>query len=362
MKSICFVCETPYQLLNTINYYCNRTELLDHTVDVYIGNVFFGFDRYVDALKDEGLFDNIYTYSYAAEKKKAKLLKYIQVAMPCVFVNSLIKEPFKIKDKAYSHVFVSNLTPMGKAIIAAFPEAKVCYYDDGIGSYRSKIGERGITKKHKTFYKLVGKDISCFWPQVMYLNNPEMSNNLWRVELKQLPLLREQSKTFIDMLKRIFGGYPEVYNTSKVLYLSQPVERPTPEENKKWAQIDREVVSQLKKKGNFILRPHPREKLQEDPQVVYDTSRSLWELICLDAITDDTILIGNCSTAQFMPKFLFDKEPVLILTYRMYVKPEYWAYGDGLYNSLKEKYRDKEKLIAVESPEEMTEAIDKWQK
>lgn len=112
------------------------------------------------------------------------------------------------------------------------------------------------------------------------------------------------------------------------------------------------------------MRFHPRMLKPEDSFLDFTVDRagSLWELICADQITDRHILISKCSTSQFIPKMLFDKEPWLIFTCRLY---EYVNKRDRrlrekdeeMINRAMDIYRNKEKIIVINSWKEIDSII-----
>jgi hypothetical protein len=89
-------------------------------------------------------------------------------------------------------------------------------------------------------------------------------------------------------------------------------------------------------------------------------SNDLWELICARQITDNHVLISGYSTAQFSPKFLYNKEPWLIFTFKLYTG----FFSDQKIESMQEVierirngYENKEKLLIPKNVEELKEAL-----
>ena len=110
-----------------------------------------------------------------------------------------------------------------------------------------------------------------------------------------------------------------------------------------------------------VIRCHPLEDIENGYKgFKIDRGDNLWELICLDIITDNHILVGDFSTAHIMPKIIFDKEPWLVFTVKKYLE----HYGEETVKSIieyicfiKKKYRKPEKVIIVENDDELASII-----
>ena len=66
MVHLCFVCETPFHLLNCINYSYHVRE--DVSVDLYVRQEDYLNEDMIDRVRNEGLFENVYSYSYEKDR------------------------------------------------------------------------------------------------------------------------------------------------------------------------------------------------------------------------------------------------------------------------------------------------------
>ncbi len=72
---------------------------------------------------------------------------------------------------------------------------------------------------------------------------------------------------------------------------------------------------------NVVVRMHPRQKDGfKNFKYELDATNNMWELMCSQEITDDNVLIGECSTAQFTPFIIANKQPWLIFLFKIYNK------------------------------------------
>ena len=81
---------------------------------------------------------------------------------------------------------------------------------------------------------------------------------------------------------------------------------------------------------------------------------------CLSNITNEHILVGDCSNAQFSPKILANKEPYLIFAYRLF-----YSYHDledpnnyeKQIDRIRKAYSRKDKILIPKNVEELRNAL-----
>ena len=117
----------------------------------------------------------------------------------------------------------------------------------------------------------------------------------------------------------------------------------------------------MKFKNNGIYRKHPRDTHETRLKFAEDQSCCLWELICGEIINDDNVLLSICSSAQIMPKILYDKEPWIIFTYKLYGLEKSNVYKNRfkpIIEMIKQKYRNMNKVVEPGSIKELEEVIN----
>lgn len=348
---ICAICETPYQVMTMMNYALNRTELLDHTIDLYVGSKFRSYLSVSENVSKEKVFDRVFTYDYSRANKMSDRLNFISA--PGKYISRLCDAD--LKSEKYSIIFISNLTTFAMSMILANPDSDLYYYDDGIGSYRIKVGPDYITSKKKMLFKLYKVDTGRFTPKYLYLNNTSMFIDGWDVPLVQMPPLSDISEEFDQIMSRVFGPIPDIYGENKTILLTDPIEIRDEALKAEQERKKAEVISLLAKM-NAVHRPHPRETVTEGPSSVIDRSGCLWEQVCMKKIDSEYTLIGTASTAMFSPKFFFDKEPRLIFLFKALdfrVDESFMQLLDKLVRS----YKNPEDIMVLDSIDDLSKVL-----
>ena len=250
----------------------------------------------------------------------------------------------KLKEKAYRNVYVSFFTPFTDSVRLMHPESEFIQYEDGVGSYCIDDLENrfrsGIFKRINRFF--MGGRLS-YNIKKMYLNHPECYGGDMFETLEAIPKFNNVSD-----LEKIFD-YKEndLYKKNKFIYLTQPLTETKIGEDA--ATIEKAILNTVN--NSVLLRVHPRQKSENYSDFNIDYVRNLWELECAKQINDSHILIGAFSTAQFTPKMLFDKEPTVIFTYKLY--GDFFENTEKTIEKLRLMYKNIGKIIVVENLEEL---------
>ena len=107
---------------------------------------------------------------------------------------------------------------------------------------------------------------------------------------------------------------------------------------------------------SFVVRLHPRQKEAEYEGFTLDKNRLLWELIVLQHINNRSVLIASFSTAQLVPKLLYNLEPALIFTYPLYLSDtssEVYNRIELAVENLKRIYSEPQKIAAIHEYSEL---------
>lgn len=356
MVRLCFICETPFQIMNCLNYMYHQTEFSDVVSDIYIGDKFYQFNDIVKRLQDESVFDHVYGYNYDIENGKISHYKnkINEIFFPKKYIQSLVTQKIEINKKLYDYIYISVTTHFGIAMVLGCPKARVRYYDDGLASYIGYIGPRYLPEKRKILYKIAGKDYWRLQPEALYVNNKKFCRSELTDNIQELFPVAESSKEFKQILYRIFDYQQEkLYDQKQIVYLSQPNEADDANEKK--------VLKILDLYKEFcMIRIHPRQNNAEYDDFAIDQQRGLWELVCVEQIHDDHVLIGQFSTAQVVPKLLFEKEPWLIFTYKLYIKDNSNVNLDKIETmimDLKNCYEKPDKIFVIENMEQLEKTL-----
>lgn len=356
------ICDTPYQLLNCINLILNQKEYHISQIDLFVGRQFKDCDRIIERLKREQLAGHIYGYN--CEKYASLAQRYMHKVYETFHlkkcIEAWVKEDFKMEENKYGTLFVSVYAVFQEAMRIACPNARVVFFDDGIGSYLDRVFPSRFSIR-KMFCRLLRQPFPDLFPEYIYVNNPLLYKSRYVNNVKTLVPIERMEKEQKELVSRIFDYKADDLYARKIICLLQPNDRKYLSDEKN----DKKMMSLLKKwKKDCLVRFHPRILKPEDLFLDFtvDRAESLWELICEDQITDGHILVSRCSTSQFIPKMLFDKEPWLIFTYRLY---EYVNKRDKrlrekdeeMINRAMDIYRNNEKIIVINSWKEIDSII-----
>lgn len=356
---ICFICETPYQVFNCVNI-ARMFSDTNHTLDIYIADCFQKSDQIGQALIAEGIFHSVNFYGYASFRKKISnhsIQKLYELCLPGRLLRRLY--PGNVQKNFYDRIFISTVSPFSTAMLSRMPAAKVAYYDDGLGSYLGGIGLPTFSKGRKLLSLLTGHNYKRFAPVAVYLNNTQFGNLKYDCELIQIANVFEPESEEMQQFKRIFGySVSPLYSDHSVILIDAP---DVDENDTAYEQTDKAVKQAIvAQTGDAFLRPHPRQKLIRSYGMRIDNSNNFWELLCAEQITDDSCLIGSFSTAQMSPKMLFNKEPYLIFTYKLFLKDGAASSADsveGLIQMLRQTYQNPQKIHVVESVNELASIL-----
>ncbi len=346
-----FLIDTPVQLLNAIKLICNIDGIV---ADVYIVPQFKNSNLIIERLKKSKLFNNVYVLEKPVSLRGYK--KYIEIifgilcpALYCSFVYKIY-----IKNK-YDKIYFSIPTKMFDIIIASSNCSNVIGIEDGTGSYVGDIFHDYINKKYVKVRDFLGRGYKV---STMYLNNPDFFYGSFDCNKIKIPNNSEQA---IQCIKEIFGYKASVlYEKYKIIYLNQP----TQDFFGKY-ENEKRIISSLSSifGKDILVRLHPRENNPElYSSMTLDNENNLWEIMAGASIKEEHVLIASFSTAQFIPKLLYDKEPIIIFTYKLFdgygiLRRKNW---EDLIDGLKRIYKKKNRIYVVGSIDELIILLNKY--
>lgn len=183
-------------------------------------------------------------------------------------------------------------------LLACSPDAVLELFDDGLGSY---VGD------------ILGPFSLSLAPRLaaVYLCAPELSHNDLQVVPKKLPISFDDAELVGDLCRIFLVDSRElsIYHGWHIVYLTQPTDGMARRE-----VLDEQVAGiLLQHADDVVVRPHPRDARNHHAGLTYDMSSIPWELACMFGIvSDDSMLIAECSTAQLTPRLLVGVQPRLV--------------------------------------------------
>lgn len=357
----CVICETPYNIFNAVKHFYGTSG--DYSTDIFIGdNLAYLFET----IKSVCLFDNVYIFKNHVDENFNKLAKALRSLNPRWSANNALEDNDKIK--RYDEIYIFSATKFPTDIIYSNRTAIVKYLEDGMDSYIGRICTKPcLSIKSKIINFIARKDVSRIEPKEVFLNAPELCDSNQEYEIKRINNAYQNNDEINAILKKIFG-YKDtgLYDSKRVFYLGQAFVADGMGE--KIEVVEERISEQLMKYNEHIIyRKHPREDKYSSNWKCIDNGENMWEIVCQEHICNESVLISCFSTALLTPKLLYDKEPWLIYTYKLY--KDYFVENNamtaGLNNGiatmikkLQKIYRNPRKIICIESVNEVGQILD----
>lgn len=322
MKSA-FVCWTPYQLMNTLNFVAHDVNESKKNADIFL----IGYDSvvgYINGIKDCGLFSNVTLINpYCYENS---LIGHVKKTVDIIFPKRSIKNKIYNFDMhylmTYNYIYASGWDKFFVNLSNINPKAQIILLEDGMASYLGDFREREMSALYKLVNRLSKKGPLSIDVNQIYLYDLKLAveNNMYPVS--KLPSIDEKS---LELIKRVFEFSPnDIYKQNKVIYLDQSLDD-------FWAETlisEKQIFEILSKyKDKVLVRKHPTQN-RRSIDLQTDEAACLWEILCGEYISDDSVLISVFSTAQFTPYILYKKRPKLILLYKLLFKDNTKLYGE----------------------------------
>lgn len=355
-----FFCSTPYQVINAIQI--KENICCDENVDIYILNHFNNSQVVYEALKDLKIFDNVifleikdFTLSFE-NKKFFTLIRKIYVYLR---YRNIVKE-FTKNDNIYSNIYFSYPDFIIKLATMNYKKQnnklKIYMFEDGTYAYNH-------ANRKNTFIKIIlnrlfgfgdcTENYDAFLVYNKKLNLLKAKNNV--IEIPSIDLA---NYSLIEKYNKIFNYNSNNKINEKYIFFDSP--DPVEEINRKAKEV-LEVIAESVQKRNIMVKIHPRYSNEMYKEFsVYTDSSVPWEVICMNNNIENKILISTFSTACFSPKLIFNKEPIVILLYKLLKLHEDGTVsedGVNFVNSVKNLYKNSNKIYIPEDIDELKEIL-----
>ena len=355
-----FVCCTPYQVLNTLNFVINNIEDCKEHSDIFVCCGYRNMKKIADKLKKINIFNNVYVVSEYrnAPQGISVILAIIRLLFPHKAIKRHLLYELDLKKAAYDRLVISVVTFFSMNLIDYCKIKEVYFLEDGTFSYMQRdLKNANMSRKFVWFCNLIHRGLASFEVTKLFLNNVEMYKGGFEREIIQLPRLAGNNEV-IQSAKIIFNyKQNDFYQQNKIVYLTQPLSKKTEE----ILHIEQCIMNVLEKyhiNRKLVVRVHPVQKQKDYIGWRTDENDNLWELECITQINDEHILIGEFSTAQFAPKFLLDKEPYIIFLFRL-LSGENTFGREYVIDSLIKGYKNPGKIFIPQSVEEFSQILIK---
>lgn len=260
-------------------------------------------------------------------------------------------------------IIIFSPNAMSAYLTYKHPNAEVVLGEDGLGTYTGGIYERLFFLEESFVHSpslkkgiLIALNQSIFSrkltlrPETIYLHQPPLSCCQQPCAISKISRSKKWDEVLNALSRNNNVTADEAYNTADVVFLG------IPGESKQLIRARDDVIAVLETNNiHYVYRKHPRERFSGE-----NSSKGLWELRCINEISDDTLLLSAFSTAAFSPKLYFGKEPTLIFFYPLVEKMGgALANANELVDALRGTYSDKNKVIVADSLAQLIKAINK---
>lgn len=353
------ICETPYQLFNILNFVYTETNENDE-LDLFVNTVNRGMLEFYGRIKNNKRFNSVFSFT-SPQKKDGKIIymyrRFLEYFCPKASLNYSLSERLHNTDKMYDVIIIAFPNPLIVNFCQIYSDAEIWFIEDGTGSYHGKIGHAISSKISRIINPILHKGAEYISPTKLYVYKPEICKAEYSgLKISKLTALDANSPNY-KYIENIFGT-TEVTNPSKLTYISQPIKMG------KYTEEERKVFSSVwEYKSDLQVRIHPTESTKDYAEfngILIDSGINQWEMKCAKNITNDSILIGTCSTAQITPKLIYDIEPYIIFTLNIYsnVLPEDLSERlRQLIDDVQSLYKNKNKVLIPSSIDELIEII-----
>ena len=365
---------TDYLLLNLVN--TKESHFPNEPADLFVFNLKRVSIELIDAIKESQVFDNVYLVQplhqlnltgFADKLKRLlsgrKYYRHYAQQMES-FVGSTVYAIF------FTGAFWSETLHIVRYLFNASPAMEINFVEEGAASYADtdyllRCMPRGGVREKIFSYMHYVKSHKRAKRQLnnIYLYQPKLRTSSEGVK-RLLPIselyFAEQILRKISMGKNI---HP--YDVSKFFYCVSPSiagRQKVHDENRAILEgiMDSVNLSEILVMLHPVIVGAEADIYQNyDKEMHVSVSPALIEAVFIEIDVEDKVLISQGSTVLITPKLMFDKEPFIIMTHRMY--KDYAQFGntgaDEFYNKIYSLYWNKERLYAPRTKEEMREII-----
>lgn len=339
-----FICDTPYQVMNALRI----AEVENKSkCDIYIYDQFHNASVISEKLNKNSALGQVVAFEKYKEYS-AIIQKIVTIYRICFPLRILKRHALnKVLIHPYKRVYLCCFNTFSDSVKMLNSNTEFIQYEDGLGSYLVEDLEVHMRSRMFGFInRFILNNRLSYNTNTFYLNRPEAYNYSRYEQVKKIP---ERS---IVNLKDVFDYKANnQYCNCRFIYLTQPLEETVMGE--KAYEVEKNIL--LKMGYNVVLRVHPRQNKTQYSGYKIDEFENLWELECSEQITENHILIGAFSTAQFTPKMLFGKEPKVIFTYKLYGNT--FKNADSMVKMLRSMYDSPERIMVAESFQHLFELL-----
>ncbi len=315
-------CDTPYQVFNALNIVFSNVEACRGNTDLVIYHQFAGSGELSRSVKETGLFCCVYDI-YPRSHRHNYLTRGVEM-LKLLFphISLLLMTRGKYMARRYQRFWVASINNNTTLnFYYATNCAELVFYEDGLRSYGEAIVTGAMSNRLAGLLKLRHPLKGLPAEQKLYVHFPAMCAPAVAPEIRQLPALNA-AHGLPELAKTVFA-YREgsLYGQKSVIYLDQPYDAL----DLPYLVALRRVTALIEQQygDRLLVRTHPRQTENLFAPKFIDDGHNIWELECLEQVTDHSILLSYYSTAACQPKSIAGKEPFVIFLYKVLPNRKY---------------------------------------
>lgn len=320
MSSILFICCTPYQIFNSINYNLAYKSKNDK-YDMLICNHFKGSSEIAIKCRNTKIWNKCYHMKTEYHRTKLKTMVLIH---NLDFSNMIEGENDYVWD--YDEVFIGTYNNISSIIAYKYCKKNMkplSIIDEGIGSYNIDKFINSFPRKQRLFRKISDHVLSPRNVNKLVLYRPEWYCGKLKLNIEKLPLVDRKNIKLVDLISYVFE-HDRIDELSTVIIFDQPVDSPEIDEvtYKSFLKHITECVENSIIKDDYSIKWHPRTsedfKRHFDNNTIKVNSAVGWETFLLDMkVIKRRIYLTIVSSAAFLSSMIFGDGDIIIFLYKM---------------------------------------------
>ena len=365
---------TDYLLLNLVN--AKESHYPHERSDLFVFNLNRVSAKLVEAIAESRVFENVYLiepmHKSALTSTKDKFLrlftgrkyyKYYAAQLESLVGHRKYKSFF-------TGAFWSETLHLARYFFKSSPQMEINFVEEGTAAYLEidylkRCMPRGGVKEIIIRYMHYAKSYKCACRQLngLFLYQPVVPDS----KVSLMPLTAISETVLTEHILRQVSESIDIKPYSDALFnycISSNVNGIEGFHSKNVAILQN--VCEIVHPPNVLVRLHP--DITESDAAAYknyyaklfvETASGLFEGVMLHVDISNKTLISEGSTALITPKLLFNKEPYIVMTHRLY--KDYPIYGnqkaDAWFNLIYSLYHNKLRVSAPETEDELRETI-----
>ena len=361
----CYFCTTSFQLMTAILLGMQKDK---EDADLYIVGKYADAEKYAEIIRKWKLFRSVVFVDenkiQRYRKYKNKFLARLGIALSYIRITKEAKK-ILLPNTMYKIIYISSKAFTGRLVQLYLNKkdksVQTIYFDDGVGSYfNDKLLQPSNLDKvaRKIFLRdstsLTNNKFMLYFPELyfemhtnysdvekIYISNNDMYEK-WKEKVNLLFEFSEKDKIFekaiiFDTIKH------DIFNEEEIEQLILT-----------YKFLDKYFENDL------IIKKHPRDLSEDEPGKKYFKNSSIpIESIYMNVDIEDKILISVMSSAVVTPKIIFDKEPRVILLYKL-IQPSKMPIDsvDSFFMHIKQIYTDSSKIFIPTTFEELRQYLE----